>query len=348
MRRHFLPITILIISITFSPEVQAQKLRDRMKKAMGVKKKDEKKVVKYNYENDLAAIGGPFEDEGMTSDIHTKYVGKIMFSKNKIPKEGALESDFTNEFGYNDYIYGRLYMPRSPKNYPRYVISKLEAGDTIKPDNNNYGNFYYKLYVDGVLDRWPVEFVQLKNDKATTYQVWIHAKPSDHKLDNEWKRIIDDLSPGKHTIKVEMYTGSTLYSSGVEAVVSGEFNITKKSDETFDYGLTFNDIEAKMSNPKLESDMLAAARDYAKVNNYKENFQEVKIANRDWTIIRHELTGVVLRRIIDVHCLALWPDGHCSSQKFVFGQEHDGRNFSNTVRFHGVTYGSYPKKLNCK
>lgn len=329
MKKVFIPLLVFIFSLAYTPEVQSQSKN-------------------YNPKEDLVKIGGPFTDDGMTSEIHTKYSGKIMFARDIIPTKGADESNFVNTFGISDFIYGRLYMPKSVENYPIYENKKMAAGDTINPDANSYGKFYYKLYVDGVLDEWPVELVKLKNKKTTTYQVWIHPKPEHYKVSSSWERIIKSLTPGEHVIRLEMFGGSNNYQGGAEAIVTGEFKINKGSGENFDYGKTFDDIEAKMTDPALEKEMLVAARDYAKVNNYKEDFQAVKIANKDWSIIYHDLTGAVLRRIIDVHCLALWPDGHCSSQKFVFGQEYTGKDFSNTVRFHGVTYGSYPENLNCK
>ena len=215
MKRLLLPITILIISITFAPEVHAQKkLKDQSNKSLKKNKEAEKHLME---------IGGPFADDGMTSEIHTKYVGKIMFAKDIIPTTGAIESDFVGEFGISDYIYGRLYMPKSIENYPIYENKKLAAGDTINPDHNNYGKFYYKLYVDGVLDEWPVELVKLKNKKTTTYQVWIHPKPEHYKVSSSWERIIESLSPGEHIIRIEMFGGSNNYQGGAEAVVSGEF-----------------------------------------------------------------------------------------------------------------------------
>jgi phosphoenolpyruvate synthase/pyruvate phosphate dikinase len=341
MRKLVLSITVLFLSFVFIPNTHAQI-------KLGKKKLKTEKKTGYDLKGDLIKIGGPFSDNGITSDIHEKYIGKIMFAKDIIPATGANESDFVSEFGISDFIYGRLYMPHSVENYPIYENKSLVAGDTINPDHNNYGKFYYKLYVDGVLDEWPVELVKLKDKKTTTYQVWIHPKPEHYKVSSSWERIIKSLTPGEHNFRVEMFGGSNNYQGGAEAIVAGEFKIIKGSGENFDYGKTFDGVEAKMTDPDLEKEMLVAARDYAKVNNYKEDFQAVKIANRDWTIIYHELTGAVVRRIIDVHCLALWPDGHCSTQKFVFGQEYMGKDFSNTVRFHGVTYGSYPENLNCK
>lgn len=353
MKRILFSTIILLGFFVFAPSLQAQKLKDRLNKAMGTQKKEGPDKGYYPVEH-LQKIGGPFTDVGMTSEIHTKHVGKIMFSKEKIAKENADESKFSNSYSTSENIYGRVYMPKSVENYPTYSQQFLRSGDTSAPNHNKYGNFYYNLYIDGELDKyWHVDVVNLSKRNlvnTTTYQVWIHPKPSDQKVSDEWKERVQKLSAGEHSVKIDLIAGFPSSYIGAEVVASGEFKLIKKEGDSFtaDYGKTFDAITSKMDDKKLQADMLEAARSYAKVNKYKEDFKEVKIANKDWTIIRHEVTGAVLRRIIDAHCLATWPDGHCSTQKFVFGQEYDGKNYSSVVRFHGVTYGSYAENLNCK
>ena len=352
MKRFLLPITILIFSFVFSPNIYSQKLKDRLNK-LGKKKKVETNSNVYNAEADLMKVGGPFSDIGMTNEIHKKYAGKIVFAKDKIGMDIQNEANFIDTFGVSDYIYGRVYMPKSVENYPIYSIQYLRRNDYSTPYHNEYGGFHYKLYVDGELNLWPVEVVVLSKYKkvnTTTWQVWIHPKASDQKVKDSWKEIIQNLSSGEHTIKLDMIAGTNMSYTGAEVVASGEFKILKGDGESFstDYGTTFDDIKSKMDNPQLEVAMLETARQYAKVNKYKEYFQAVKISERDWTIIRHELTGLPLRRTIAAHCLAKWPDGHCTTQEFVFGQEYDGVKYSNVTNFRLVKYGSRAQNLNCK
>ena len=140
MRKVFLSIAVLFLSLLFIPNTNAQI-------TFGKKKPKIVKKTGYDPNGDLIKIGGPFSDNGITGDIHEKYVGKIMFAKDIIPGTGANESDFVSEFGISDYIYGRLYMPKSVENYPIYENKSLVAGDTINPDHNSYGKFYYTLVV---------------------------------------------------------------------------------------------------------------------------------------------------------------------------------------------------------
>jgi hypothetical protein len=353
MKIIFKVVMATILSSFFIQDTHAQIGKD-LKKNLGLNKKKKEEPKNYNREEAIITVGGPFSDIGPTSDLHKKYNGQIVFSTYKIPMDNPQESSLQSTFKLSDNIYGRVFMPMSVENYPLYSTQFLRNGDTTTAEHNKYGKFYYNLYVDGVKEKyWNVELVNLSSQNkvnTTTYQIWLNPKPSDQKVKDEWKDIVNKLSNGTHQIKVEMVAGNPSTYSAVEPVAVGVFNIVKGEGENFeaDYGKTFDDVKAKMTDPDLEKKMLAAARDYADVNNYKEDFKAVKIANSDWTTIYHELTGAVVRRIIDVHCYAVWPDGHCTTQKFVFGQEYNGSGFSENVKFHGVTYGSYAENLNCK
>lgn len=352
MKNLLVPMIVLFFLSGLTCEVQAQIEKD-LKKNLGIDKNKKEDPKGYNPEADLIKIGGPFADQGITGEIHKNHIGEIVFATDKIPLEGASQSSFKRSFYLSENIYGRVYMPKSVENYPLYSVQFMRNGDTTNASHNQYGRFYYNIYVDGVKEKyWNVELVDLSKNglvNTTTYQVWLNPKPEDQKVRDEWKDLINKLSDGEHTIRLDMVAGSPDSYSGAEVVASGEFKIIKGSGETFqaDYGKTFDDVIAKMNDADLEAKMLAVAREYAKDNGYKEDFKAVKIANSDWTIIRHEISGAILRRIIDVHCYAVWPDGHCTTQKFVFGQEYNGSEYSKTVKFHGVTFGSYAENLNC-
>lgn len=354
MKKLFVSIFLLSIAM-IAPQDAAAQIGKDIKKNLGIKGKKNKEDPKlYTPEADLITVGGPFADKGMTNATHSKYVGQIVFSNSKISMDNPDESSFKNSFGISENLYGRLYMPKSVENYPIYSTSYLKIGDTSAPSHNQYGKFFYNIYIDGeIYEWWNIETVVLSkknNQSTTTYQVWINPKPEDMAVNDAWKDIIKKLTDGEHTIRVDAVPGSPSSYVSPTPVASGEFKLTKGSGESFvgDYGKTFDEVEAKMTNTALETEMLTAARDHAKVNSWKEDFKAVKIANRDWTTIYHELTGAVVRRIIDVHCYAVWPDGHCTTQKFVFGQEYNGKEYSKTIRLHNVTYGSYAVNLNCK
>lgn len=76
----------------------------------------------------------------MTSDLHSKYVKQIIFSKSEIPKTGASENALASTFNLGDDIYARTFIEKSCRN------EQINIG-AQKYD----GKFGYRIYVDGKL-----------------------------------------------------------------------------------------------------------------------------------------------------------------------------------------------------
>lgn len=81
---------------------------------------------------------------------------------------------------------------------------------------------------------------------------------------------------------------------------------------------------------------LDIVRDHASRSGWSEDFRFAVMMGREWGTVRNEWSGVITSRVAGVAVAARWADGHCTIQEFGLMQEHDGFNFSGSIRFNGV------------
>lgn len=166
----------------------------------------------------LAAI----TDDGMTSDLHKKNVGKIVFSKSEIPLTGASESALVNSFNLGDDIYTRFYMEKSLSNELRAIGAEdwhTSGGRSLAmniyvdgqqfismPGTKNIykedGAFFHFSPIDG-------DFSQQKSTTVHTSLSHTWGRPSDEGA--EYDMIMLDffynawlMSDGEHKIKIDL------------------------------------------------------------------------------------------------------------------------------------------------
>jgi len=178
----------------------------------------------------------------------------------------------------------------------------------------------------------------------TTWQVMVRPKEGDGSS-FEWAEIVEQLPEGEHLVQVEFRSGDCAEldfrqnntHSVSEPMAIGEFTLVKKGGEVLKGGRTFeNSYKSGTVDENMEAQMLKNVQDHAQRKGWDEKFEKLKIKSSDWYIIRNEYTGIVLRRTIDVYAYAVWPDGHCTVQKFTLSQEHDGSDFSNVYFVYDV------------
>lgn len=99
-----------------------------------------------------------------------------------------------------------------------------------------------------------------------------------------------------------------------------------------------------MMDTALEQDTLVAAKDWATRYQWKETLKYTYLTSRDWSILRHPLTGIQTGRRINGMITMLRDDGLCSYQAAVFEQAYNGNDYQKTVMV-GVVPGQ--NKLDC-
>lgn len=102
--------------------------------------------------------------------------------------------------------------------------------------------------------------------------------------------------------------------------------------------------EKGLNDATLEADMLIAAKSWAKRWSWKEALQYTYISSRDWSILRHPLTGIQTGRRIAGVITMRRNDGLCSYQGATFEQAYNGNDYQKTVMV-GVVPGQ--NKLDC-
>jgi len=107
-----------------------------------------------------------------------------------------------------------------------------------------------------------------------------------------------------------------------------------------------NALPAKgMDDSDLDQSALTAAQDWANSYNWAEQLQYVYITSRDWSILRHKVTGIQTGRRIQGVITMKRDDGLCSYQQAIFEQAYNGTDYQTTVMA-GVVPGQ--NKLDCR
>jgi hypothetical protein len=297
----------------------------------------------------------PMSGEGPLNDVHKQNIGKFVFSTKPIDRLKPDASALSTEFKSSDRLYGRFYLSgpvaneyvslemRSPESVGELVGAAVGGAD----DDHKQRACAYNvdLLVDGAKSKGWTFYRALEDDKQLAMSTQSIPLNPDPELEPEfrsfsmtyaanWSDFVRKLSPGRHVLRFELRTQcGSVYAQSLAAV--GEFGLDV-GDKPPTSGFTFDDVKAGMVNAKLEATALRALREHARNEGWKETFERVRITGRDWTIIRNSLTGIPLRRGLDVAAFARWPDGHCTYQSFLMTQEHDGRTYSQEFGVSGV------------
>lgn len=99
-----------------------------------------------------------------------------------------------------------------------------------------------------------------------------------------------------------------------------------------------------MEDDDLNQSALVAAQAWANSYSWKEQLEYVYITSRDWSILRHKLTGIQTGRRIHGVITMKRDDGLCSYQQAIFEQAYNGTGYQQTVMA-GVVPGQ--NKLDC-
>jgi hypothetical protein len=283
-------------------------------------------------------------NNGISSPMHKKYMGKVVFSKKEaaLNFEKEIESDFETKFTLGDAIYLRVYMDNSLANY----VNRLYKGDFNKSSLIYEAVYYFKFYVDGIpifIGRYGQNgigtFVQEQKQTLTTYRGCFYK-------DGGYTGIVlfkdflakaeDKLTVGDHKIKVEVYPRddyfaykNPIYNKLAPMVASGEFTLTFAGVNSNDESMCLP--KAKMQDKTVEAGMLKAFNS----SGSRGEGKVAKITVGTWNIVRNENSGIILRRSIG-GAIGFTKDGKCKYQEFDFSQDHDGSKFLDEVYIRGI------------
>lgn len=254
-------------------------------------------------------------DEGITNEMHAKYVGQIVFASREIERDSPDESTFAAEFYGDETIYGRAYLPHSLQNEPVYSEVSNE------PSRNIRSGFEYRLVVDGKPHAAILEHGEVRHDRRrhTTQQVWPRPAPSDDKTSATWVELVRELAPGKHEIRVELWPREGQFQ-GRAPLAKGTFTLHKTADTRIGYGRTVRDLQAGMTDEALVRQLTAVIQAHAKKEGWKETIPSVTIENREWGVVLARLTKAQVARRVAAAVHLVHGDV-CDAQRVVFEQK---------------------------
>ena len=289
------------------------------------------------------AIGS--DDQGITSPIHKKYLGKIVFSEQKIDLDNPDESTFQVKFNVEDEIWTRLYLSRS--------LEKESKTNLKYSCPNGDCHMSAKLYIDGDFKYDVAACRRMSSKEATTQQINLRTE-DEYSL--AWNTELLAMTTGEHIVRIDFYGGNCKWegkkrksTADTDKLATGEFIIIKKEGAIIPELVSEfykGDFKSKWDNPTLKTDLLSTVKEHASKLGWKEDFTDLHIVNSNWGVSRNEISGIILSRSIVGACYAVWPDGHCTVQLIVFHQDNiGGDNYSKDTYVGGI--GSQ-RKVICK
>jgi len=273
-------------------------------------------------------------NNGITSPLHTKYMGKIVFSANddmlKLRQEK--EEAFADKFNLGQPFFFRIYMSNSLSNY----VARLYSGNH-RYTTDEWSAYFFKFYIDGT----PILLTRLggistfnieQKQKWTTWRAAVNTQNENELGVQLFKDFFaaaeSKLTPGEHKVKLEAYPWCSAIDERIGPMIAaGEFTlvVTGKEFDINNEGMCLP--KSKMNDKAVEAGMLKA------FNTSRRSYGEGKaarITEENWTIVRNQVTGIITKRIID-GIVAFNKDGKCQYQVFGFAQEYDGTKFLDQV-----------------
>lgn len=292
---------------------------------------------------------GAFITDGISSPIHEKYKGKIVFASTNaaIKNKQENEADFINKATLGNPVYFRVYLDNSLGNYAQQLLPKASSATII-------ANAMYKVnfYLDGAAagTAFITEDLFQKTDKEswTTFKGALKTADGDTFIGaNLFADFVSAqesrLTVGDHKFRIDLlpYLNNPETREG-PVVASGELTLTvgKNVIDPNDPAVCLP--KAKMTDKLLETKLLAA---YRANGTFGGEPKEVRIVSSKWEIRNHKISGAVLRRAVTL-VVAVTQDGKCRYKKLDGLQDFDGVKFQEDVYLEAHLLGE--KEVNCK
>jgi hypothetical protein len=271
-------------------------------------------------------------DQGMTSELHRKNIGRIVWAKERIRMDAQDRIPLASGFQFGEPIYGRAFFPKS-------IVTIGEE----KSCPNSRAEFRLRLYVDGV-DKGLINRHYMEGKDWTTIQVTLKLTPGDEGdtgnvgVPDNFAEIVETMAPGLHKIRVE-FIGQAGDRTCSLKLAEGEFTF-QKSDQPVQTTAAGQKLPpALMKNSALESSMIQAVKDRGWKN---EEPVKVVILERDWRMIRNPF-GTITHREINTHVvLRKFADRSIRANDISFRQEARPGNAWGPTEVYGIGTKSYP------
>lgn len=279
-------------------------------------------------------------------------VGTILFSKTPISYGKEDKKEITNTFKAGDQVFGMAYLSDSKiklgfeRGYKVWIHDAedgrgyscayefgAEPYKTLSDGTNNGDQKYYDLDIFATHeDAW---------DKGLTAnlldRLQLHIKQAPMSLYGTNARKV-------HRLKVEIgnFQGLTI------AEGTFYYDLTTGEEKIFDMHKTHTGAALKeFKLPASKRNDPTLAEKIKKIMQAEGvDVQRVIFSTADWGIVRHEISGVVLRRTIWAYIVYKNKKGECHYDDVQFAEEYIGNSFSGVIKKKG--YGTAHGQLLCE
>lgn len=137
-------------------------------------------------------------------------------------------------------------------------------------------------------------------------------------------------------------TRSASHASSSGAAAPAEPQTPEQMDERYRERARHLTRNPVWSSPlrSLNSDALAALRQYSQSRGNPETYLTLEVVSADWSVMRHNLTGIVTGRSVGAVVIARFPDGRCLQYGTSMRQEYVGGDFASTMTTSGTGGGA--------
>lgn len=304
------------------------------------------------------------KDEGMTNELHDKYVKKIVFSTSEIDKESPSESSLITSFKLKDDLYFRAFFTKSIGNEyrERFLASDCKENAFKFMEHRFLGEVDGEAEYSLIHKRQGEYFMRVSiNDQAIDSDIYAIGEDEfdaidlltteggklmrgRSRMDSKYYSIMSGLKAGTHQLRVELWA---MPSGGGEELAikmaQGELSFTCSENDLTNYRRTEGVIVPRgfAKDETLKAKMI----DNFKADYPSYSFLRLEVMDKDWTINR-EFTGIILnrtRRAVVVYK----KNGMCVRAYIEYIQEHDGNNYQKTMKMkRGGVY--HESKIDCR
>lgn len=310
------------------------------------------KINKLLKKNETPVAPTETPNQGITSPLHTKYMGKMVFASTEeaITFQQEKEAEFKDKFVLGQPIFLRVYMSNSLINYAQ-KLSPTTSSSILKV----HARYRIKFYLNGELAHTSVysetDFSSEDKEKMTTFKDALYAPDRNFILQPIFRSFMtkneQKLSVGMHKLKIELLPYISYPNEAEGAVAAmGEFSLEVKENSIDPNDPKVCLPKAGMTDAKLEAAILEAFKAKASQGGWKEQPKFARITSTKWNIIKNQNTGLIIKKYVDAVIVSNTKEGKCIYQTFGFSQDYMGGSaFQEDIYLDGI--GSQ-KDINCK
>ncbi len=289
-------------------------------------------------------------------DDYGRKVGQILFSKKPIKTENPDKTAITNVFTAGDEVYGMAYLLDTRNNLDMDTKGVKVNIREIPRENKPFGDTYseYQWFFGYETEKFIVD-KEGKNTGERKYKDLDIFVSADNALDANY--------PYEFLKMLLQHAEVPAYRKYVNKVFTFQVNVTnhygeKLAEGYFTYDLTsgyealqkmYATLNKKaIANVKLESkrnDPALASKIKQVMIGHNVNVQKVYFSTADWGMIRHQVSGAVLRRSIWAYIVYKNEKGECYYDDVQFTEEFVGNAFNGIVKKAG--YGTANGQIDC-